>query len=1010
MFWNPERHQLETLQALHDHHEPHMRESECENRCIVDPSGRFMALHVWQGVMNISRLIDRGDSKHYIKFMEQVRLTEIFLKSSTFLYSQTGPRVAFLYQTRGDSDDSKLAIYDLTADDRHATAAKFEPKERKLDWRLDDPLARLLIPVPIVEDENKRHHVRHASTRKAHLGGLLVVGETSVLYVDSQDFTTVDYSLPEGNIFIAWDAYDATRYFLADDFGRLFLLSIITDGVVVTGIEVSRLAPVITSKASCLVYMGNSILFVGSHHGDSHLLQVDIEARSVSFLDDSPIFFSNNAPILDFSIMDLGNEGGSGQSGNMFSSGKTRLIGACGVFESGSLRSIRSGVGLEDLGILDDFENVRGLFSLKSHASEKVDTLIVSSITDTRVFKFDEVGEIEEVGSFQGLKLDCQTLLASNLPNGQLLQITSESASLLDPESGVALSSWSPDTDDGMQQAGLITDASANDSWAILSISGTKLVSLNLRENLKAVSKALTPSTGVAKEDQISCVHASPALPNVGVVGFWKSVSVTLCDLETLEPLRGEDIPQTEDSASVPRAVVLVQLHPPDKSGPTLLVAMDDGNIVTFNVSKEDMSLSGRKSVALGTRQARLHILPGVEDGISRVFATTEHSSLIHSSEGRIAYSATTAQDAIYVAPFDCEAFPDSVIIAGNTSLKISQLDTQARTQVNTFPFGKTVRRIAHSPALKAFVLCCINRTLTQGEEIVTTELCLVDEATLEMIGKPYPLVDSESEGSLEIPEYIIRAAWTNPESPDDTIERFIVGTSITANSTGGGLVTKGRILSLKIENGREFKRVGSRSLNGACHCLAPMDVTPDQRRFRVVAGLSSSVVVYDYDESSGTSEVLHKVATYRCTTYPQDIDVQGNLIGVSDIMKSLVVLELKPRTENTPPKLIERARHLEEVWATAVCHVQEDSWLQADTMGRLMVLREKTDAATEHDRRKMEVTSALNLGEQVNQIRPLDVIVDENTVVWPKAFLGTVWKSSLLLPLHFLNLSSYPY
>ena len=78
--------------------------------------------------------------------------------------------------------------------------------------------------------------------------------------------------------------------------------------------------------------------------------------------------------------------------------------------------------------------------------------------------------------------------------------------------------------------------------------------------------------------------------------------------------------------------------------------------------------------------------------------------------------------------------------------------------------------------------------------------------------------------------------------------------------------------------------------------------------------------------------------------------------------------------------------------------------------MGRLMVLREKTDAATEHERRKLEVTSALNLGEQVNQIRPLDVTVDENTVVWPKAFLGTVWKSSFFLPLPFLDLSSYPY
>ncbi|MBE3049825.1 hypothetical protein IMZ48_46475 [Candidatus Bathyarchaeota archaeon] len=989
MHWNAARSQLETLQSLHDHNEPHMREAECQNRCVVDPSGRFMVLHVWDGVINISRLIDRGDSKHAVRFLEQVRLTELAIKSSTFLHSQTGPKIAILYQTRTDEEDSKLAIYRVTSDDRHITAAKFETKERELDLTVKDPFARMLIPVPIVEDDNKRHHVRHAASRKPHMGGILVVGETSVLYVDSQDYTTVESALPEGNIFVAWHACDATRYFLADDFGRLYILTILTDGVVVTGIDVSQLGSVITSKASALVYMGYGVLFVGSHHGDSQFLQVDVEARTVSFLDGSPAF-SNNAPLLDFVIMDMGDRSGGGQTGSTFSSGKARLVAGCGALESGSLRGIRSGVGLEDLGILDDFDNVRGLFALKSHGAAKVDTLLVSSIIDTRVFRFDEVGEIEEVGEFQGLKLDCQTLLASNLSNGQLLQITPESVTLLDPESGVTLLSWSPsgNADNGTQEAVLITDASANDNWALLSLKGTVLVSLNLRDNLKAVYKALSPNTEVAKQDQISCLHASPALPNVGVFGLWKSASVTLLDLETLEPLRGEDIPQTEDSASVPRDVVLVQLHPPATSGPTLLVAMDDGNVVTFQVSREDMSLSGRKSVALGTRQARLHVLPQAE-GISSVFATTEHSSLIHSSGGRIAYSATTAQDAIYVAPFDCEAFPESVVMAGSSSLKISQLDTVARTQVDTIPFGKTVRRIAYSPTLKAFVLCCINRKLSDGVEILSTELCLVNEMTYKVIGEPYPLPDTMG---LEIPECILRSTWTNPNDSDDFIERFVIGTSIQPTSAEGSAVATGRILVLGIDKDHKFQRAGSHTLNGACHCLAPMETTHSQQRFRIVAGLSSSVVVYDYDEPSTMDGKLQKIGQYRSSTCPQDISVHGNLIGVADIMKSLTILELQPRTEDgDPPKLVERARHLQEAWTTAVCHIPGDYWLQSDAMGHVMVLREKTDAAAAQDRRQLDLTSAMNLGEQVNQIRPLNVAQDENAAVWPKAFLGTV-------------------
>ena len=984
--WNPTRQLLENVQELHDQSEPHMREAECQFKCVVDPSGRFMALHVWEGVLNISRLIDRGDSKHFIKFLEQVRLTELFIKSSTFLYSQTGPRIAFLYQTRIDEEDSKLAIYRLTADDRHAIAAKFEPRERQLDLTVPDKLSRILIPVPIVEDENKRYHVRNvSSSRRAqpHLGGVLVVGETSVLYVDSQDFTTVESPLPEGDLFIAWESYDVTRYFLADDFGRLFLLTLTTDGSVVTGIEVAPLGPATTSRASSLVYLGDCLLFVGSHYGNSQFIRVDVDALKAEPAA-TPPSFSNNAPILDFVIMDMGNREGDSQGGNSFSSGQARLVAGCGVFESGSLRSIRSGVGLEDLGIIDDFNHVKGLFSLASNRENKTDILIISSITDTRVFRFDKDGGIEELTSFRGLKLDRRSILVSALPSGQLLQVTCNEVILLDTESGVVTSSWEPPKtggDEGSPDATEITTASANDDWLLLSVNGTQLVSLSLREELKAVSKTLSPITGSEKDDQIACLHASPTLPNVGVVGFWKSASITLCDLKTLAPIHGESIPRTEGSASVPRDAVLVQVHPPNVSGPTLLVAMADGHVVTFNVSKEDFSLSGRKSVILGTQPPRLHILPEA-GGFSNVFATTEHASLIHSSEGRLVYSATTAEDAIYVVPFDAEAYPQSIIIATGTHLKLSQLDTERRTQINAFPLGETVRRLAYSPTLKAFGLGCLVRTLTTDppEELVQTRICLVDEVMFELLGEPYLLPTPDGH---EFPECIIRAEL--PDASGELVERFIVGTSISADpTTGNAPAHGGQILVLGVDSDRKLFKVTSKLLQGACKSLG---VLGD----RIVAGLSTSVIIYRYIEESSTSAHLQSLIAYRASTYPIDICINGNIIGVADVMKSLTLLDFEPGSGKTPPKLQPRARHLQPVWATAVCHIEDESWLESDSAGNLMVLRERTDAVLEQDRQRMEITSALNLGEQVNRIRPLNVMSSKNAVIAPKAFLGTV-------------------
>lgn len=270
-------------------------------------------------------------------------------------------------------------------------------------------------------------------------------------------------------------------------------------------------------------------------------------------------------------------------------------------------------------------------------------------------------------------------------------------------------------------------------------------------------------------------------------------------------------------------------------------------------------------------------------------------------------------------------------------------------------------------------------------------ELCLVDEVTFEVIGEPYQLRDA---AGLEIPECILRVTWTDPSDSDDSIERFVIGTSITPDSADITAMSRGRIIILGVDKDRKFQLAGSHPLNSACHCLARVG-SSSQPPVRIVAGLSSSVAVYDYDEPSDMKGRLHAIAKHRSSTCPQDIAVHGNLIAVADIMKSLTILEFTPRAEDgTPAKLTERARHMQEAWTTAVCHVDGDSWLQADAMGQLMVLRERTDGATKQDRKRMELTSALNLGEQVNRIRALDVPMDANSVIWPKAFLGTVsWK-----------------
>lgn len=163
----------------------------------------------------------------------------------------------------------------------------------------------------------------------------------------------------------------------------------------------------------------------------------------------------------------------------------------------------------------------------------------------------------------------------------------------------------------------------------------------------------------------------------------------------------------------------------------------------------------------------------------------------------------------------------------------------------------------------------------------------------------------------------------------------------------------------------------------------------------------------------------LEKLAVYRTATNPLSLSItpasktSRALIAVADLMKSVSILELVP----PPPKtglswgLIESARHFATMWSSSVSVIGDNEWVAADTEGNLTVLRRNVKGVTEDDRKRLEVTSELRLGEIVNSIIPIRVpqenkltnrargssttnntkIGPDAPVVTPKAFLATV-------------------
>ncbi|KAK8127632.1 DNA damage-binding protein 1a [Apiospora sp. TS-2023a] len=964
--WHDKIGGLNSYTDFADRCEKHMRDSQSQDQCIVDPSGKFMIMLLWEGVLNIARMPHMKTKSTELYWQEQIRIRELFIRSATFLNVETGqPKVAFLYQTRTDNPDAQLVTYRLYSDDRNNTVSNFDTKDQIDRFEIQDPGAAILIPVGRGEEEHKRYIVRNAQQARAQLGGFIVVGETRLLYYDDAAKKTVEAALLESSIFVAWAEYNVSHYFVGDDYGTIWMLEIqLENGAVVTGLEMKKIG--ITSRANRLVYMGDNMLFVASHYGNSQLFRVDPENYTLELVQE----LTNISPILDFTIMDMGNREGEEQTVNEYSSGQARIVAGSGVHKDGSLRSVRSGVGLEDVGILADMDNVRSLFPIRAGSSPKYDTLLVSFLTETRVFSFSASGDIEEVEVFKGTSLNEQTLVAQNLSDGRLVQVTPSSVRLIDVEGGVAISSWSPSAGQ------TITNASANNDWILLSVNGNSLISLKIEHDL-----IRTEHNDLGEKEQVACIHLPPQYPSIGVVGFWKSGTISIMDLKTLQPLHSESLRKQDDLTSVPRDIVLAQILPPEASGPSLFVAMEDGFVFTFNVSKSDFALSGRKSIVLGTRHARLQLLPK-PDGVYNVFSTSEHSSLIYASHGRIIYSAVTAQDATCVCHFDTEAFPDCIALATETTLKLALIDDERRTHVQTLPMEQTVRRIAYSRNERAFGLGCVRREVVNNEEMITSSFRLVDEVVFDKIGEDLVL---EGSSGPEMVEAVFRAELT--DSYGTKVERFLVGTSYLSDvkpNSGSQDDSRGRILVVGIDSDRNPYVVSQRGVKGACRCFG---VIGDY----IVAALAKTVVVYRYNEVSTTDAKIDRVASYRPATYPVDLAIEGDTIAVADLMKSMSIVKFTPPTGDQPAKLEELGRHYQASWATSICHIEGESWLESDAQGNLMVLRRNSSGVTDDDKKSMTITSEFNLGDMVNRIKKVTVDASENAIVVPRAFLGTV-------------------
>ena len=664
------------------------REAECAPLVSLDPHSRCIALHLYDGLVTIlpinlgftplkvalkgaapltfqSQLL--GDAYH-------ARIEERTLLDIAFLYapSESPPQLCLLHQdSRGLQHLISHAV-DLSK--KQLIFATDSLRKSRIDGG-----SSLLIPVPPVT--MAAASVGRSSSSNT-IGGVLILGQRQITFLQPGLSRVVP--LPSC-LLLTWEElpplHGSPRYLLSDEFGNVHMLSVRIVGEKISGIGLDTLGSCV--MASALTYIQDGLCFVGSSFGDSQLVQImdqpiavgegvdDLEETTyLSIIEE----YTNLGPIVDF---DLVPTPGSKQS---------QVVTASGSSNSGSLRLVRNGIGMNEYAAVE-IPGIQCMWSIRKGWSETEDSYLVQSfVGDTRVLGVataepsddedeDTGGTLEEV-VLSGLDSASSSLFVGNVQVGDtIVQITESEVRVLEASTLQCCETWIPQVDDLLQDQGRnITVASANEAGQIV---------LALRGGLVLYLRMKTDDAGTVKLEvihkrqlgrEVSCLNLNPfsnsaamevdegradaVTSNLVCVGLWDDFTVRVLSLDddlkeiVQINLGTDDEEEAEESEAgspvrrnrnnmMARSLCLVTLDSNSTSATAstgvdmLFVGLGDGTLISFAVveSNGQITLQSKKEVSLGTQRITLITLQ-TEKGGTCVFATGDRPTVIYLAGG----------------------------------------------------------------------------------------------------------------------------------------------------------------------------------------------------------------------------------------------------------------------------------------------------------------------------------------------------------------------------------------
>eukprot|EP01114_Cavostelium_apophysatum_P022802 TRINITY_DN8377_c0_g1_i1.p1 TRINITY_DN8377_c0_g1~~TRINITY_DN8377_c0_g1_i1.p1 ORF type:complete len:965 (-),score=280.18 TRINITY_DN8377_c0_g1_i1:487-3381(-) len=862
--------------AVADVQDRNGRDADVGQIATIDPECRAIGLHLYDGLFKVIPAEKTGALKEGFN----LRLEELQVLDIKFLHGMTKPSIAILYQ---EKESRHVKTYEVNVRDKEL------PEITALRLPNVENGASLLIPLPLP------------------LGGVAVIGETTITYHSATTTKSIAMSPTIVKAFAKVDV-DASRarYLLGDHLGILYMLVIDHSSGDMIDMKLETLGE--TSSASTLSYLDNGVVFVGSSHGDSQLISLVAEKdENGSFLKILESY-TNLGPIVDFCVVDLERQG------------QGQVVSCSGAFKDGSLRVVRSGIGINEQASID-LPGIKGIWSLREGDFDKY--IIMSFVGETRVLAMsgEELEEIE----FAGFQSDEQTLYCGNAGAGQFVQVTSKGILLVDSATQELTTKWAPPGNNK------INVASCVNSQVLVALGGGHLVYIEI------LGKEINVVSEVTLEHEIACVNISPLgdsheiKSKVSAVGMWTDISVRLLEVPSLKLITKESL----GGEVIPRSVLLTTFEGINY----LLCALGDGHLFTFTLH-ENYEMRDKKKVTLGTQPIMLNTFHS--NGTTHVFAASDRPTVIYSSNKKLLYSNVNLKEVNYMSGFHSESFSDSLAIATEESLKIGTIDDIQKLHIRTVPLGgEMARRVAHQESSGTFAILTMKTNGNEAQE--SGFVRILDDQTFEVTSS-FPLDANEHPGS------IVSCGF----GEESGREYFVVGTAYVYPDEAEP--SKGRILIFEVSD-KQLKLVTENPVNGSVYCLNAFNK-------KVLAGVNNKVELFTMNEDD---KKLRLEATHHGHILALYLASRGDFIIVGDLMRSISLLLCKTTTGNDQTStydIEEIARDYNSNWMTAVDVIDDDTFIGAENSFNIFTVRRNSGAATDEERSSLEVTGQYHLGE----------------------------------------------